>query len=94
LQYSNCPISSENATLYECVAHGTRLCSFDVEYIGWNAYGSSVHVEAVGWIAGVRPFATLAVIEADFHVVVSLMAVTSPAGLGIEICNGSPFTRP
>src|SRR5437773_11437520 len=79
-QYSKCPISSENATLYECAAHGTRVCSFAVEYIGWNAYGSSVHVVAVGWNSGcAKPFATLAVIEADSPVVESVMAVTSPA---------------
>src|SRR5262245_25939528 len=36
-QYSKWPISSENATLYECAAHGTRVCSLEVAYIGWNA---------------------------------------------------------
>src|SRR5438270_135698 len=36
-QYSKWPISSENATLYEWAAHGTRVCSLDVEYIGWKA---------------------------------------------------------
>src|SRR6188472_1863484 len=30
LQYSKWPISSENATLYEWAAQGTRVCSFDV----------------------------------------------------------------
>ena len=45
-QYWKCPISSEAATLYECAAHGTRVCSLDVEYIGWNAYGLCEHVPA------------------------------------------------
>ena len=40
LQYSKWPISSENATLYEWAAHGTRVCSLEVEYIGWKAYGA------------------------------------------------------
>ena len=48
LQYSKWPISSEKATLYECAAHGTRVCSLDVEYIGWNAYGVCVQVAALG----------------------------------------------
>src|SRR5437868_5117792 len=34
LQYSKCPISSENATLYEWAVHDTRVCSLDVLYIG------------------------------------------------------------
>src|SRR5215831_21100725 len=63
-QYSKCPISSENATLYECAAQGTRVCGPDVEYIGWNAYGCSVHVLAFGWNNGcANPFAMLAVID-------------------------------
>src|SRR4029078_1545707 len=36
LQYSKCPISSEKAVLYECAAHGTRVFSLEVEYIGRN----------------------------------------------------------
>src|SRR5258706_3162971 len=38
-QYSKWPISSAYDTLYECAAQGTRVCSLDVEYIGWHAYG-------------------------------------------------------
>src|SRR5215472_5345942 len=65
-QYSKWPISSENATLYECAAHGTRVCSLDVEYMGWKLYGRLVHVVAAGskmtcW----KPLAALAVIEPD-----------------------------
>src|SRR6266496_2412840 len=79
-QYSKCPISSENATLYECAAHGTRVCTPDVEYIGWNAYGASVHVLASGWNSGcANPFATLAVIDPVWPVVSSWTAVTRPA---------------
>src|SRR6476619_1017579 len=47
-QYSKWPISSANATLYECAAHGTRVCSLDVEYIGRNVYGDWLHAAAVG----------------------------------------------
>src|SRR5690349_24328926 len=64
LQYSKWPISSENATLYECAAHGTRVCSLEVAYSGWKAAGMFVQVVPVGshftwpnWLA------TLAVIE-------------------------------
>src|SRR5579864_4738553 len=35
--------------LYECAAHGTRVCSLEVLYIGWNANGSDEHLVAVGW---------------------------------------------
>src|SRR5438067_1968573 len=34
-QYSKCPISSENATLYEWAAHSTRVSGLDVLYMGW-----------------------------------------------------------
>src|SRR5580765_2225042 len=47
-QYSKWPISSENATLYECAAHGTRVCSLEVEYIGRNVYGDWLHAAEVG----------------------------------------------
>ena len=43
-QYWKWPISSEAATLYECAAHGTRVCSLEVAYIGWNAYALWEHV--------------------------------------------------
>src|SRR5258705_10830290 len=65
-QYSKWPISSAYDTLYECAAQGTRVCSLDVEYIGWNAYGVCVHVDAVGSkFTWAKPFATLAVIEPE-----------------------------
>src|SRR5947208_2760400 len=80
LQYSKCPISSENATLYECAAHGTRVCSLDVEYIGWNPYGVWVQVEALGSkFTCANPLSALAVIEPTECVVRSWMTVTRPA---------------
>src|SRR5690349_1032076 len=48
LQYSKWPISSENATLYECAAHGTRVCSLEVAYSGWKAAGMFWHVVPFG----------------------------------------------
>ncbi len=32
--------------MYEWAAPGTRVCSLEVAYIGWNAYGVWMHVEA------------------------------------------------
>src|SRR6267142_1736331 len=79
-QYSKWPISSENATLYEWAAHGTRVCSLDVEYIGWNAYGVCVQVAAVGSkLTWAKPLATLAVIDPEPPLVTSLRATTRPA---------------
>src|SRR5438552_12532132 len=81
-QFSKCPISSENATLYPSAAHGTRVCPLDVEYIGWNAYGRLLHVVAVGsnttwpnW------FATLAVMEPVVWLVRSTMSTRNPAAV-------------
>jgi hypothetical protein len=57
-----------------------RVCSFEVEYIEWNAWGSSVHVAAFGWNSGCwKPFATLAVIDPVWFVVLSLTDVTTPS---------------
>src|SRR5262245_49265021 len=38
-QFSKCPISSENATLYVCADHVLPR-GFAVLYSGWKAYGS------------------------------------------------------
>src|SRR5947208_10278097 len=79
LQYSKCPISSEKATLYECAAHGTRVCSLEVAYIGWKLYGVCEQVTAAGWkLTCAKPLAELAVIEPVAPVDVSLMLVTRP----------------
>src|SRR5437762_5648358 len=78
-QYSKWPISSEKATLYECAAHGTRVCSLEVAYIGWNAYAVWLQVAAVGSkFTWAKPFATLAVIDPDCPDVASLIATTNP----------------
>ncbi len=43
-----------------------RVCSLEVAYIGWNAYGMLVQVEAVGSnLTWANPLAMLAVIEPD-----------------------------
>src|SRR5436190_13640442 len=79
LQYSKCPISSEKATLYECAAHGTRVCSLEVAYIGWKPYGVCEQVAAAGWkLTCAKPLAELAVIEPVAPVDVSLMLATRP----------------
>ena len=71
------------------------MFSFDVEYIGWKAYGSSAQVEAAGWNSGcANPFATLAVIEPVWPVVVSVTVVTSPSAESwIETTTSSPGFR-
>src|SRR6476661_3655950 len=63
-QYWKCPISSDAATLYECAAHGTRVCSLDVAYIGWKPYALCEHCGASGSkLTCANPFAGLAVME-------------------------------
>src|SRR5882757_10933864 len=39
LQFSKCPISDVKEMLVVCAAQMTRVCSDDVEYIGWKLYG-------------------------------------------------------
>src|SRR3954471_9341656 len=78
--------------LYECAAQGTLVCSLEVEYIGWNAYGDWLQVAAFGSkLTWANPLATLAVIEPDWPVVWSRMAVTRPAAESwMEIVTRSP----
>src|SRR5437773_6943140 len=79
-QYSKCPISSEKATLYEWAAHGTRVCSLEVAYIGWNAYGLCEQVSASGSkLTWANPLSTLAVIDPDSALVRSLTSTTRPS---------------
>src|SRR2546428_7864602 len=79
LQDSKCPVSSEKATLYECAAQMTRVCSDDVLYIGWKSYGMLLQLVPVGsYWTWPNPLAALAVIEPNSCVVRSLMVVTSP----------------
>src|SRR5437588_481960 len=42
------PISSVNVMLYECAAQITRVCSDEVLYIGWNAYGIALQLFPAG----------------------------------------------
>jgi hypothetical protein len=73
-------------------AHGTRVCSLEVEYIGWNAYGVWLQVAAFGSkLTWANPLATLAVIDPDWPLERSSMRVTRPAGESwIEISSWSP----
>ena len=60
--------------MYECAAHGTRVCSLDVAYIGWNAYGDWLHVDAFGSkLTCAKPLSSLAVIDPDCPLVRSLI---------------------
>ena len=85
-QYSKCPSSSEKPTLKECAAQGTRVCSLDVAYIGWKAYGVEVHVEAVGLkLICANPLAMLAVIAPTCEVVASMTIPCRPSGVSCRI---------
>src|SRR5262249_57479275 len=79
LQYSQCPISSENAMLYPWAAHRTLVLSLEVEYIGWKSHGTSLHVDPFGayWIAP-NPFAALAIIDPDWPAVRSSITPSNP----------------
>src|SRR5215471_3287369 len=82
LQYSKWPVSSEKSTLYEWAAQGTRVCSLDVEYIGWKAYGAAEQEVALGskftcW----KPLAMLAVMEPTWCVVRSESTTLKPAAV-------------
>src|ERR1700730_14912923 len=82
LQYSKCPISSEKATLYECAAHGTRVCSLEVAYMGWKSYGRLEQVLSFGakmicW----KPLSRLDVLEPEPSRLRSLRLTRRPASL-------------
>src|SRR6516162_6291226 len=62
--FSKCPISSANEMLVVCAAQGTRVCSDDVEYIGWKSYGVLTQLVPVGsYCTWPNPLAALAVID-------------------------------
>src|SRR5580704_16356091 len=82
LQKSKCPISSENATLYVCAAHGTRVSGLEVEYIGWKLYGMAVQPEPVGSnFTCAKLLAALATMKPFWPVVVSPISMRSPLGV-------------
>src|SRR2546426_9438826 len=59
--------------LYECAAHGTRVSSLEVLYIGWKAYGTFVQPFPLGSnLTCPKSFEMLAVIEPVRCVVVSV----------------------
>lgn len=68
------------------------MCSLDVAYIGWNAYGVWVQVAALGAkLTWANPLSSLAVIEPDSPLVRSWISVTSPSGESwIEMSSSSP----
>ena len=73
-QYSKWPISSDAPTLVVCAPQVEPRGTAEL-YIGWNAYGATWHVLALGWNRMCpKPLAMLAVIEPCWPVVRSLMS--------------------
>ena len=57
----------------------TRVCSEEVEYIGWKSYGWLTQLVPVGsYLTWPKPLAALAVMDPDWPVVRSLMVASSP----------------
>src|SRR5215472_12725475 len=78
--------------LYECAAHGTRVSSLEVEYIGWKFVGMFTHAVPVGahWTSP-NPLAALAVMDPDWPVVRSLIRTWNPVDVSpIATDNVSP----
>src|SRR4051794_11070784 len=73
--------------LYECAAHGTRVASVDVEYIGWKSYGMFLHsVDGLGAnFTWPKPFAALAVMNPDWPEVMSLTTARSPCAVSCSV---------
>src|SRR5215471_17047575 len=68
--------------LYECAAHGTRVCGDEVLYIGWKSYGITVQEVPVGAnLICPKLFAALATMKPLWPVVRSLMSVRSPCAV-------------
>src|SRR5438128_6444730 len=66
--------------LYECAAHGTRVSSLEVLYIGWKAYGTFVQRFPLGSnLTCPKSFEMLAVIEPERCVVVSVSTTWNPS---------------
>src|SRR6516164_3823631 len=60
----------------------TRVCSEEVEYIGWKSYGMLTQLVPVGsYCTWPKPLAALAVMDPDWPVVRSLMVARSPFGV-------------
>src|SRR5215470_622768 len=63
----------------------TRVCSDEVEYIGWKSYGRLTQLVPVGsYWTWPNPLAALAVIDPFCPVVWSLMAACSPFGVSFR----------
>src|SRR5438445_13640534 len=68
--------------LYECAAHGTRVSSLEVLYIGWKAYGTFVQPFPLGSnLTCPKSFEMLAVIEPERCVVVSVRTTWNPSAV-------------
>ena len=64
-----------------CAAQMTRVCSEEVEYIGWKSYGMLTQLVPVGsYCTWPNPLAALAVMDPVAPVVRSLMMARSPFG--------------
>src|SRR5581483_11817223 len=60
----------------------TRVCSDDVEYIGWKSYGMFTQLVPVGsYRTWPKPLAALAVMDPRWRVVLSLMTACNPFGV-------------
>src|SRR5947209_6634430 len=83
---SKWPISSEKAMLYECAAHGTRVFSDEVLYIGWKSYGMFWQVVPLGAnFTWPKPLAALVVIEPLWPVVVSSSTICRPCAVSCMV---------
>src|SRR5260370_4292353 len=82
LQFSKCPISSVKEILVVCAAQMVRVCSDEVEYIGWKSYGMLLQLVPVGsnW-TWPNPLAALAVMDPVSPLDLSLMTAFRPFGV-------------
>src|SRR5258708_2568021 len=82
LQFSKCPVSSVKEILVVCAAQMVRVCSDEVEYIGWKSYGMLLQLVPVGsnW-TWPNPLAALAVMDPVSPLHWSLMTACRPFGV-------------
>ena len=65
-----------------CAAQMTRVCSDEVEYIGWKLYGMLTQLVPVGsYWTWPNPLAALAVMDPFCPLLMSLMTACSPFGV-------------
>src|ERR1700730_16390038 len=70
----------------------TRVCSDEVEYIGWKLYGMLTQLVPVGaYWTWPNPLAALAVIDPAWPLVTSLITARNPLGVSwSDTCRLSP----